>query len=181
MPLKSILSFLYSYWMLLSMKLLNISQLPVPRHSSMTKCWARKGEWGNHERLPDCGHEGKKHALHFPFSLSSPLTSKKRIVPWDGSCFSKMKEQKKKIGDWLFDIYGISMLAWINYLGFHMKENKVPFDQATIIFALHYWAETIVRLLCSLTLFIYLVPQIYSFHLFFYSFFKKHNLLNYKY
>ena len=95
MPLKSILSFLYSYWMLLSMKLLNISQLPVPRHSSMTKCWARKGEWGNHGRLPNCGHEGKKHALHFPFSLSSPLTSKKRIVPWDGSCFSKMKEQKK--------------------------------------------------------------------------------------
>lgn len=38
----------------------------------------------------------------------------------------------------MFDIYRITMLAWTNFLGFHVKEKKFLFDQDTIIFAPYY-------------------------------------------
>lgn len=59
-----------------------------------------------------------------------------------------MKGQKKQKE--LGYIYNITMLAWTNFLGFHMKEEKkVLFDQDIIIFILYCQDEAICKLMHS--------------------------------
>lgn len=116
----------------------------------MTKFWPIKCEWGCHVQVPNHDQKGREYALCFPFLFSFSLTSKIHIVPQDGSCLLKMKGQRNKrsLNIWYLWNYHASRTE---FLGFHMKEKKFLFDQATVIFVLCYRAEPVFKLLYLFT------------------------------